>query len=433
MKFCILTLGCKANQAESSYIENLLLQNANTQVTLNELPDVCIINTCSVTAKSDYQSRQLIRRAIRAGSKVFATGCYAEVNKGELRSISEDISIISNRDKLLHFLDSDVVSKPANAASLDKVLPVFNKSGRSRALLKIQDGCNSSCSYCIIPQTRGRSISRPVSEVVEEAKELELGGYNEVVLTGIHIGYYGLDLIPKVPLSDLVESILKGTSKIRVRLTSIEVNEITEALIELLKDERLCRHVHVPLQCGDDKILKDMNRGYRTAEFSRMLFNIHGIIDNAAIGTDVIVGYPGEDSESFDRTHGFLSGLPLTYLHVFPFSRRKGTRAFNLSAQVGEEDKKQRVLLLRRMSDVKKAEFMAKQVGRVLPAIVEKPVSASEEMSGGVVFYATTDNYLKVELEDGDNLRKPKERSLVNVQVTGLCNGLLKAAWYLRQ
>ncbi|KJU86588.1 MiaB-like tRNA modifying protein [Candidatus Magnetobacterium bavaricum] len=411
MRFCVLTLGCKANQAESSVIEHHFLKNSHVPVTLNDLPDVCIINTCSVTAKSDYQSRQLIRRAIKAGSKVFATGCYAELNRDELRSISEDISVIGNRDKLLHFLGSGLAT--------DKdVVPVPDKNGRSRALLKVQDGCNSNCSYCIIPQSRGRSISRPVTDIIDEVRGLVLSGYNEAVLTGIHIGFYGIDLAPRTTLSDLVDSILNNTTGIRVRLTSIEVNEFTGKLPKLLRSERLCRHVHIPLQSGDDRILRDMNRGYSTADFKELLLDIHGDIDNIAIGTDVIVGYPGEDDESFARTYDFLSGLPLTYLHVFPFSRRRGTRAFDLPGQVSEETKKQRALPLRRLSEHKKAAFMARQVGRVLPAIVEK--------SDGSLYQATTDNYLKVGFEVNAGKVMVRERGLVNLKITGVTDGSLR-------
>ncbi|MBF0316628.1 MAG: tRNA (N(6)-L-threonylcarbamoyladenosine(37)-C(2))-methylthiotransferase MtaB [Nitrospirae bacterium] len=411
MRFCILTLGCKANQAESSTIEYHFLRNSHVPVTLNDLPDVCIINTCSVTAKSDYQSRQLIRRAIKAGSKVFATGCYAELNREELRSISEDISVISNKDKLLHFLDTGL--------AVDKtVVPAHDKNARSRALLKIQDGCNAGCSYCIIPRSRGRSISRPVTDIIGEVSGLVLSGYNEVVLTGIHIGFYGIDLAPQTTLSDLVEAILNNTTGIRVRLTSIEVNEFTDKLLELLGSERLCRHVHIPLQSGDDRILGDMNRGYDTADFRGLLLDIHGAIDNVAIGTDVIVGYPGEDDESFGRTYDFLSGLPLTYLHVFPFSRRRGTRAFDLPGQVSEEAKKRRALLLRQLSERKKAAFMARQVGRVLPAIVEK--------LDGPLYQATTDNYLKVGFEVNAGKVMVCEREIVSLRITGIKDGALR-------
>ncbi|MBF0538140.1 MAG: tRNA (N(6)-L-threonylcarbamoyladenosine(37)-C(2))-methylthiotransferase MtaB [Nitrospirae bacterium] len=420
MRFCILTLGCKANQAESSCIEGCFISNSHIPVTLNDLPDVCIINTCSVTAKSDYQSRQLIRRAIRAGSKVFATGCYAELNRDEIRSISEDIAVVSNKDKLLHFLNTGFLANKA-------VAPTPDKRGRSRALLKIQDGCNSRCSYCIIPRSRGRSTSIEVADIIEEVRGLVWSGYNEVVLTGIHIGYYGLDLVPQTTLSDLVELILNNTTDIRVRLTSIEVNEFTGKLLSLLREGRLCRHVHIPLQSGDDPILRDMNRRYSTADFRRLIMDIHGDIDNVAIGTDVIVGYPGEDDESFDRTYDFLAGLPLTYLHVFPFSRRRGTRAFDLPAQVSEETKKRRASLLRQLSDRKKAAFMANQVGRVLPAIVEK---SDGSLYSGLLLtaagHATTDNYLKVEFEVNGGSVMVQERSLVSIDITGVKDGSLR-------
>ncbi|MBF0457397.1 MAG: tRNA (N(6)-L-threonylcarbamoyladenosine(37)-C(2))-methylthiotransferase MtaB [Nitrospirae bacterium] len=403
MKFCVLTLGCKSNQSESSLIENILIENSHCKTSLEESPDVCIINTCSVTAKSDYQSRQLIRRALKAGASVIVTGCYSELNQPLIRQISKTIEIVKNADKDAYFKDKFGHSpNPGTTAPGDH--------GNSRALLKIQDGCNAYCTYCQIPQTRGASRSRPVSEVIREAQAFEEAGFMEIVITGIHIGYYGVDLNPKTELSALIENILINTNNLRIRLTSIEVSEITDRLIRLYENGRICSHIHIPLQSGDDVILKKMNRPYNTSDFRRTILRLHSAIDNISIGTDVIVGFPGETHDSFNDTYGFISSIPLVYLHVFPYSKRKNTKAAEMPGAVDEGIKKQWAAHLRELSGEKKQAYMSAQAGKVLCAAVETIENGS--------FSGTTGNYLKIvsELVPGFEIRK---KHLVNLIVTG--------------
>lgn len=266
MKISILTLGCKVNQAESSLIEGALKSNGNEIVDIVEKPDVCIVNTCTVTAKSDYQSRQLIRRAYRAGARVFVTGCYSELNKESVQSMKGVEAIVNNTNKL------NIISKLSNK-TID-ASSCFPTASKSRFFLKIQDGCNYSCTYCTIPKARGASKSIIPDTVVRQAGEAVSSGYNEIVLTGIHLGTYGLDLKPKVTLSQVIKTILKQTTIMRIRLSSIEVSEIDDELLDLLTDKRICNHLHIPLQSGDNRILELMNRTYNSGQFS---FKIKGI------------------------------------------------------------------------------------------------------------------------------------------------------------
>ncbi|MEO5360052.1 MAG: tRNA (N(6)-L-threonylcarbamoyladenosine(37)-C(2))-methylthiotransferase MtaB [Nitrospirota bacterium] len=402
MKFCVLTLGCKSNQSESSLIENILLENSHNKASLEEIPDVCVINTCSVTAKSDYQSRQLIRRALKAGASVIVTGCYSELNAPLIRQISKDVEIVTNDDKGTYFKD-----KFGHTQNL--TTPAANHAN-SRALLKIQDGCNASCTYCIIPQTRGASRSRPVSEIVHEAKAIEEAGFMEIVITGIHIGYYGVDLSPQIELAELIEHILINTNNVRIRLTSIEVSEITDRLIRLFENDRICSHAHVPLQSGHDGILKKMNRPYNTEDFRRTILRLTDAVDNISIGSDVIVGFPGETADNFRDTYGFISSMPLVYLHVFPYSVRKNTKAAEMPDHVEEGIKKQRAQYLRELSNEKKQTYMSAQLGKTLCAVVEK-------LEDGA-FTGTTGNYLKIASETVPGF-EIREKHLVKLIVTG--------------
>ncbi len=382
MKVSILTLGCKTNQAESSAIEADLLKEGWNIVELNESPEICIVNTCSVTEKSDYQSRQLIRRASKAGAKVIVTGCYSEINAGTVKSMDGVTTVVKNYNKINYI-------KEFLGLSLDGTLS-FCQISKSRLFVKVQDGCNYSCSYCIIPQARGRSRSERVSDIISR---INIGSqiYNEVILTGIHLGTYGYDIFPKVTLSNLIRDILSKTSIKRIRLSSIEIKEIGEELIDLIQEERICKHLHIPLQSGDDDILKKMNRTYSTNDYLKGIERIIEKTPEISIGTDIIVGFPGEGENEFKNTVNLLNSLPLSYIHVFPFSRRQGTKAYEyeLKPMLSEPDKKERCALLRRLGKKKKREFMTKQIGKTLDLLVEE---VYEDHS----FTGITGNYLKV-------------------------------------
>ncbi len=397
MKASILTLGCKVNQAESTVIEGSLVNIGFSIVPLSERPDYCIINTCSVTAKSDYQSRQMIRRAIKAGSKVIVTGCYAQLRPEEINKIQGDISIVENDNKL-HIID--ILSDNLESKCL-------GFSHRARPYIKIQDGCNFACTYCIVPKARGKSRSLEVSEILKHALEYESRGYNEIVLTGIHLGLYGHDLNPKIRLANVLGTLLNKTCISRIRLSSIEVNEIDGGIMELLSEERICKHLHIPLQSGDDAILKRMNRSYGVRDYTRTIEGIVSRSPDIALGTDIIVGFPGESEHEFLRTGALAESLPFSYMHIFPFSPRPDTAAFKLPGQIAAPEKKKRYNFINTINNKKKAGYMSSYINKVLDVIVEE-----ERADQAVV--GTSNNYLKVKI-CSENCAK---KSRVHVRVS---------------
>lgn len=404
MKVSLLTLGCRVNQSESSVIEGTLREHGATIVGLHENPDYCIVNTCTVTAKSDYNSRQLIRRAAKAGSRVIVTGCYSQLKSDIVTKMPGVTDIIDIRNK----------HKIPDIITGDKTVPHFGHFSRSRPFLKVQDGCNFSCTYCSVPLARGRSTSIPLQEVVESARQIDLNGYKEIVLTGIHLGTYGHDLPGKENIATLLKNILKHTEIPRIRLSSLEINEFSDELVELLCEERVCNHFHVPLQSGSNRILKLMNRKYRTDFFIKKIHEIASRVNNISLGTDIIVGFPEEKDKDFEKTHEMLRELPFTYLHVFPFSPRPDTAAFNLSNRPDGEVTDQRLKKLLRLSKQKKNEYMQKQISRVLDVIVEEKNSEN-------IITGTSRNYLKMRSLS----RSCTKGSLVNIRSLSIVNDML--------
>lgn len=406
MKISVLTLGCKVNQAESFQIENALRDRGHRLVDLAEKPDICIVNTCTVTSKSDYQSRQLIRRANRVGARVIVTGCYSELNKQQVMSMDGVSDLVENNKKL------EIVNRltDENADSFT-FLP---SGGRSRLFVKIQDGCDYSCSYCTIPKARGISRSLAPEIVINEVNKAVSFGYNEIVLTGIHLGTYGLDLKPKVKLSDLTRTILIKTKINRIRLSSLEIREISDDLLELLNDRRICNHLHIPLQSGDNKILKLMQRTYNAKEFSLKIEHIYRKTSEIAIGTDIIVGFPEEGESEFRNTYNLIESLPLSYMHIFPFSPRPGTIAHEMQDNTPVFVKKERVGLLEGLNIRKKEEFMLKQVGKSLDILIEEDNSDS-------TCTGTAGNYLKVLLASNNHPRK----SIIQARIDRIEKGRL--------
>jgi threonylcarbamoyladenosine tRNA methylthiotransferase MtaB len=404
MKVSVLTLGCRVNQAESSVIEGSLRNYGFSIVGLGEKPDYCIINTCTVTEKSDYQSRQLIRRAVRSGAKVIVTGCYSQINPSEVKKIHSSIDIVSSSNKL------HIINMMTNKTACD----YLSYSSRSRPHIKVQDGCNLSCSYCIVPKARGRSKSVQVRDVIEQANSFAEQGYHEVVLTGIHLGSYGHDLQPGTTLKYLIRTLIGETKIHRIRLSSLEIREINPELIELLGDERICRHLHLPLQSGDDTILSSMKRNYRTKDYRAIVELISKKVPAISIGCDVIVGFPGESDKEFVNTKCFLEDLPLSYMHIFPYSRRPNTPASEMEGQIPAQVKKSRYGELNNINSNKKLNHMQNQIGRKLEIIIE------EKFRDDAVI-GTSSNYLKITLPAENHLRK----SCVSVRVTGIQDSAL--------
>ena len=422
MRIAIKTLGCKVNQSESESLSSALDEHGHNIVRHDESPDICIINTCTVTAKSDYQSRQMIRRAIRSGARVIATGCYAQLRPEELSEIKGIDYILGNAQKnSIHEYINKISKSDSNPAPVKTAM-----RGRSRAFMKIQDGCDFSCSYCTVPMARGKSKSIPPEEIIRKAGELIKHGFREIVLTGIHIGCYGLDLKPESSLSGIVERLtdhypvkgrarkapwatglyggpngekprgglaaLRGTLRpgTRFRLSSIEPQELNKGLMGLIKKRKICPHLHIPLQSGSDRILKAMNRRYTVSFFEELIGNITATCPDIAIGTDVIVGFPGETDKDFEQTAVLLEKLPLSYIHVFPYSKRPDTKAADMEGHLHGTIIKNRAALLHQIAQNKKNTYAAGQLGRTLDVIVEK-----RESTRGI-YKAISQNYIKV-------------------------------------
>ncbi|MDA8173084.1 MAG: tRNA (N(6)-L-threonylcarbamoyladenosine(37)-C(2))-methylthiotransferase MtaB [Nitrospiraceae bacterium] len=388
MKVALLTLGCKVNQAETVALESALAQKGFQIAGLDEGPDFCVINTCTVTAKSDYQSRQLIRKAARAGARVIVTGCYSELNQKAVKDMDGVVEVMSNKDK-----DSIINVLNSNSSESDLSFLSSPKT-RKRAFLKIQDGCDHLCSYCLIRIARGRSISVEPGRVIEMVRNAAEEGHAEVVLTGIHLGLYGgLDAgIERAGLVSLLKRILKETGVRRIRLSSLQPNEIGEGLIELMQDKRICSHLHIPLQSGDDIILKRMKRPYNLNTFIKKIELIHRKISDIGIGTDIIAGFPGEDEACFSNTLAALRDMPFSYAHIFPYSERPGTAAADLDGKVPAGVKKERTAILREIAENKKISFIQSLTGKTLDVLIEGKAS----VNGKHGFKGTAGNYIKV-------------------------------------
>ncbi len=377
----LTTLGCKTNQYESAAMEERLLAAGYEVVPFEDGAELVIVNTCTVTAATDSQSRNLIRRARRLNpaARIVVTGCYAQVAPDKLVSIPGVALVIGNAEKK-EFLDllHDVADTPqirvSDIRQAREAVPLSLSrfAERSRAFVQIQNGCDAFCSYCIIPHARGRSRSLEPDRTLEQVRQLVAGGYPEIVLTGIHIGGYGADLSPSTSLRELVARIEEETAVRRLRLGSIEPTEIPTTLVDqVARSQVVCPHFHIPLQSGDDAVLQRMNRLYDTAFFRQLVQGIRGRIADAAIGLDVIVGFPGETEEEFANTCRFIDELPATHLHVFPFSRRPGTPAATMPDQVPGDVAKERAARLRTLGGAKTRAFAEGVVGGELEVVVE--------------------------------------------------------------
>jgi len=382
--------------------------------------DVIVINTCTVTGRTDYKGRQLVRKAIHQNRSavIIVTGCYAQVQAEKIAEIPGVDYILGNMEKqeiAVWVSTGEKRETPtirtgeiSKARSLDLESPDVH-SGTTRAFLRIQDGCNHSCSYCIIPRARGRSRSLPRFRVREKIDLLEEEGFQEVVLCGIHLGVYGQDLEPAVSLLDLLEDLERETGIPRIRISSIEPNELTDGLLDLFAESRrLCPHFHLPLQSGDPDILTAMNRPYGPEDFVSLVRRIHERMADAAIGVDVIAGFPGEGEKAFRNTLYLLEGLPVTYLHVFPYSRRPGTAAARFPDPVPPEQIRKRAGALRRMGMKKRVDFYAKYLHEEREVLVETKRDTKAGMLKGV-----SRNYIPVLFEGPDDL----QRRLVQVRI----------------
>jgi threonylcarbamoyladenosine tRNA methylthiotransferase MtaB len=377
------TLGCKVNQYETETIEGLFKQRGYEVTGFDQPADVYVINTCSVTHLGERKSRQLIRRAARSnpGATVVVTGCYAQASPEQIEKI-EGVDLIvgtQQRHRIVE-LAEEAAAKHARINAVSDIMsaqefediPLFDAPGRTRAFLKIQEGCTNYCTYCIIPYTRGPLRSRSLESIAREAAKLVEHGFKEIVLTGIHLGAYGRDQSGQVSLADAVKTVLSVDGLLRLRLGSLESVEVTGELIELMQtDKRLCPHLHLPLQAGDDQILLSMNREYTTDEYRRLMLYIQQQIPGIAITTDIIVGFPGETDERFQNSLQFVRNMDFAKVHIFPYSRRSGTPAAEFAGQVPEPEKKRRVKAMEAIAEAKAKAFRKRFIGQQADVLFE--------------------------------------------------------------
>lgn len=404
----VITLGCKVNQCESACLEERLSGAGYGIVPFSRRADLYCVNTCAVTSRAAMESRQLIRRALRQNpeARVVVTGCYAQIAPAEIAAVP-GVSLILGTTEKLALLEH--LAAPVNGAiptiragdprksGIPQPLVLSAFAQRTRAFLKIQDGCDAFCSYCIVPHARGRSRSIPAAPVLEQVERFLAGGFQEIVLTGIHLGQWGRDLEPPRHLTSLIGDIFEQRPLPRLRLSSLEPGEITGELLDRMASEpRLCPHLHVPLQSGDAAILARMNRTYHPLFYRDLVLDAVARIPGLAVGADVLVGFPGETDACFLSTYCLLESLPLAYLHVFSFSPRPGTRAAVMKGRVPPAVIRIRSALLRQLDRAKRLAFMGRFVGTVRPVLLEGRSAADGGRLG------LSDNYIPVLVKSGE-------------------------------
>ncbi|MBF0497798.1 MAG: tRNA (N(6)-L-threonylcarbamoyladenosine(37)-C(2))-methylthiotransferase MtaB [Deltaproteobacteria bacterium] len=423
----VYTLGCKVNQYESAYITQALVGRGYELVPYPGPAEVVVVNTCTVTAKAGAQSRQTLRRAasLNPGAVIVATGCHAQTNPEELAAISGVALVAGNAEKpaIADMIASGRVGPGSGLKMVGAIhqrsgfdhLPITELTGRTRAYLKVQDGCNSFCTFCAVPYARGRSRSLDQSVVLEEFRRLGAAGFREVVLTGIHLGVYGHDLTPQTDLVTLLQAAVAMEPTFRLRLSSLEPTEVTLELLQLMAEsDYICPNLHIPLQSGHDDILARMGRPYGAAAFARMLEEVFRYLPRAGVGLDVMVGFPGEDDRAFEATHALISSFPIAYLHVFPFSPRPGTAAAKFGGRVTGQVAADRAERLRQLGLAKRLEFYTRHIGQVVAVLVE---SKPDPETG--LLHGFASNYLPVLLQ---HLPPDRINHIVSARITGVVN-----------
>lgn len=405
------TLGCKVNQYESAHLLDLLSSAGFRIVPFRDSADLYLVHSCAVTAKAAFQTRQLLRRAHRQNPQahIVVAGCDAQLEPDRLAGERLATHILGTMEKyrLLEFLQRPASrEEPFRATGNPRLCTVLDplpvrtlRTGRARALLKIQDGCDAFCTYCVIPHTRGKSRSLPPQDVLAQLHRFLESGFQEVILTGIHLGRWGADFRPQKDLCGLLPLMDDSLDSARIRMSSLEPMELTASLLITLRSRPwICPHFHIPLQNGDPEILARMGRPYSPGQYAEILFELHGLFPEASIGADVMVGFPGETDKHFRNTHSLIERLPLTYLHVFPFSPRSGVPAGTWSGRPNGTEVKRRVRALWEMGIRKRNTFACRFVGRPLQVLAERPL-------GSGWWQGTSENYLRVHFSSPTVLR----------------------------
>ena len=406
-KVALHTLGCKLNYSETSTIGNQFLDRDFEVVDFQDRADVYVLNTCTVTESAERECRQIIRRALRKNPEAFiiVTGCYAQLRPEEISRIEGVDAVLGSNEKFKLFTLIENFNKreltcisvtPTENLTEFGVAHSTDADSRTRAFLKIQDGCDFTCSFCTIPLARGSSRSLEQNKVIDEFEKLLDIGYKEIILTGVNVGDYGKNQSTK--LFNLLKDLIKIDGEFRIRISSIEPNLLTEEIINLVADsEKLCNHFHIPLQSGSSRILKAMQRRYTVQDYENLVYKVKECIADAAIGVDVIVGFPGETEEDFIHTHNFLRELPISYLHVFTYSERPDTKAINLPGRVDVQERKRRNSILRILSEKKRTQFYSDMIGTTQEVLFENA-------NKGGFMQGFTSNYIKFQTDFNDEL-----------------------------
>ena len=415
----LITLGCKVNQYDTQAMQEVMLRNGYTVVSENDPADVCIINTCTVTNAADQKARQVIRRVIRKNpdTEILVTGCYAESDREAIETIPGVSLVFGNREKadLQTYLDVVHESwKEKDRSPLLQIDPIHHDAVRehanfsmsvsqagkhTRALLKVQDGCSAFCTYCIIPYVRGRMTSRPLPDIVQEAKQIAANGYKEIVITGVHLGAYGLDTGRQITIADILEHIHPIDGIERLRFSSIEAMNFPPDLVDRMAALPKCMsHFHLPLQAGSDKILRQMRRRYTKAEFSRLVEKLRTSFPDVGITTDVMVGFPGETDADFEDSLQFVEDINFSQLHVFRYSARRGTPAAEYADHVPPHISAERSKAMISLGKQLGVEFRKRMLGKTTHVLVEESREGTDGHLAGF-----TENYLRVLMDVPDS------------------------------
>ncbi len=428
------TLGCRLNQADTAQLQTLLEARGFRSVQTEAGPDVVVINTCSVTARAELSDRQAIRRARRAspGARIVVTGCWAQTSPGAVAALGGVDLVLGNADKarLPDLLAGMGARGPVPrlevtdvaAARLDPVALRPHLNGRARAFVKVQDGCRHRCAFCIVPFARGASRSLDPASVEDQVRALVEGGHPEIVLTGVDLGHYGADLVPRASLAALLARLGEVRGLRWLRLSSMLPAYFTEEVLAIVTSSPvIAPHFHVPLQSGSDRVLRRMRRPYTAATYRRVIERLAAAIPRLGLGADVLVGFPGETAEDFAATRALVEALPFSYLHVFPYSERRGTEAARLPARVPSRVVAERAKILREMSAAQARRFRAAMVGRTEDALVLETIDPA---SGALT--ALTGNFVEVTFAGPDRLRRRLARVRVTAAGERVAEGVLE-------